>query len=52
MKPYIICHMMASLDGRIDCAFDGLAKDDEPVCLKLSSVKQLDDGTVWLRYKV
>ena len=20
MKPYIICHMMASLDGRIDCA--------------------------------
>jgi hypothetical protein len=20
MKPYIICHMMASVDGRIDCA--------------------------------
>ena len=20
MKPYIICHMMASIDGRIDCA--------------------------------
>ena len=20
MKPYIICHMMMSLDGRIDCA--------------------------------
>ena len=19
MKPYIICHMMASIDGRIDC---------------------------------
>lgn len=19
MRPYIICHMMASLDGRIDC---------------------------------
>lgn len=20
MRPYVICHMMASLDGRIDCA--------------------------------
>lgn len=20
MKPYIVCHMMASVDGRIDCA--------------------------------
>ena len=20
MKPYIICHMMSSVDGRIDCA--------------------------------
>lgn len=22
-KPYIICHMMTSLDGRIDCAMVG-----------------------------
>ena len=20
MRPYIVCHMMASVDGRIDCA--------------------------------
>ncbi len=22
-KPYIICHMMMSIDGRIDCAMTG-----------------------------
>lgn len=26
MKPYIICHMMASVDGRIDCAMTSKIK--------------------------
>ena len=53
-KPYIICHMMMSVNGRIDCGmtatFDGLLLDTEPVNLKLLSVQPYDNGAVWLRY--
>lgn len=30
MKPYIVCHMMSSLDGRIDCAMTEQLGPDEP----------------------
>lgn len=42
------------IDGRkgFACAFDGLPENEEPIRLQLTSVKQLSDGTVWLRYKV
>ena len=29
MRPYIICHMMASLDGRIDCDMTEKISGDE-----------------------
>ncbi len=30
MRPYIVCHMMSSLDGRIDCAMTEQLGPDEP----------------------
>lgn len=38
MKPYIICHMIASLDGRIDCAMVDKISGDE----YYSTLAQLD----------
>lgn len=29
MKPYIICHMMSSVDGRIDCAMTAEIDDTD-----------------------
>ncbi len=53
MKPYIITHMMTSVDGRIDCPMVGqLSTDEYSYKLKLESVEQWDTGIVWLRYKV
>ena len=40
-KPYIICHMMTSVDGRIDRAVTPL---------KLTQVKKYGENAVWLRY--
>ena len=40
-KPYIVCHMMASVDGRIDCAVTPL---------KLTQVEKYGENAVWLRY--
>ena len=43
-----------AIDGRGGMAamFDGLPMDREPFQLQLESVKQFEDGAVWLRYKV
>lgn len=38
MKPKVICHIMASVDGHIQ--------------MERFSVQQKDNGVVWLRYKV
>ena len=54
MKPYIICHMMASVDGRKGMAavFDGIDEPERPATLlKLQTVERMGD-TVWMRYKV
>ncbi len=43
--PYIICHMMTSIDGRIDCAME------HPLThLHLTSVEKCSGDAVWLRY--
>ncbi len=53
-RPYIVCHMMTSVDGRIDCEmtskFDGLPMDQEIIPLQLKDVTKYDDGTLWIRY--
>lgn len=54
-KPYIICHMMTSLDGRIDCAMTSKLKGVERMAVVgglVISTAFLDSGAVWLRYKV
>lgn len=43
------------IDGRkgMTAVFDGIADTNrQPVAMRLSSVKQFDNGTVWLRYKL
>ncbi|MDD6547292.1 MAG: hypothetical protein PUG73_12305 [Pseudomonadota bacterium] len=43
MRPFIVCHMMESLDGRIDCAMtEKLAGSEE----YYSAIKELDIPTV------
>lgn len=39
MQPYIICHMGASIDGRIDRSM-----------VDKISVDKMQNGTLWLRY--
>ncbi len=54
MRPYTICHMIASLDGRAGmvAAFDGISDHDRPATqLNLCSAEVLGQ-TVWLRYEV
>jgi hypothetical protein len=53
-RPRVICHMMASLDGRVgraalfDVADDGMT----PRRLALEHVEQRPGDTLWLRYRV
>lgn len=42
MKPYIICHMMASVDGRIDCA---MTEQIDPSNAYYDALEQLDCPT-------
>ena len=43
MRPFIVCHMMESLDGRIDCVMtEKLAGSEE----YYSAIKELDIPTV------
>ncbi len=65
MKPYIICHMMASvdevslmagpgIDGRKGMAavFDGIDDPDRPATLlQLQTVERMGDK-VWMKYKL
>jgi len=53
MRPYIICHMIESLDGRkgMTASFDGGAIDIEPTLLTLQSVERMGDS-VWMRYTI
>lgn len=39
MRPYIICHMMSSLDGRIDCAMTEQLGSSEPYYDTMASFK-------------
>lgn len=47
-KPYIICHMMTSLDGRIDCAMTSQLKgvDDYYKTLGMLNVPTTVSGRV------
>ena len=47
-KPYIICHMMTSLDGRIDCAMTSQLKgvDDYYKTLDMLNVPTTVSGRV------
>lgn len=45
MRPYIITHMMTTIDGVTD-------RGSNPYKLKLESVEQWETDIVWLRYKV
>ncbi len=42
MKPYIVCHMMASVDGRIDCA---MTEQIDPSNAYYDALEQLDCPT-------
>jgi 2,5-diamino-6-(ribosylamino)-4(3H)-pyrimidinone 5'-phosphate reductase len=52
-KPYIICHMMISIDGRggMPAVFDGLEMQHDVTPLKLIDVKKFDSDAVWIRYQ-
>lgn len=47
-RPYVICHILSSIDGRIDGDFF-----DAPqmFALRLKNVQKLDGDVVWLRYE-
>ncbi len=51
-KPYIICHMMTSIDGRreMPSVFDGRTIEHPLTHLRLTGVQQFESGAVWLRY--
>ena len=42
MKPYIICHMVASVDGRIDCSMVDKISGDEYYTIQVSQVQLAD----------
>ena len=46
-RPDIICHMMTSVDGRIDCAMTHGVTG-----LKLMDVKRFASDAVWIRYRI
>lgn len=46
-RPYIFCHMMTSLDGKIMGKYM-----ETPVSFALQSAEVKDGGSVWLRYLV
>ena len=53
--PYIICHMMTSLDRRIDCAMTERlpgAEEYYDTLDELNDVRKYPSGAVWLRYTV
>ena len=49
MKPYVICHMMQSVDGRIDCDMvDKISGEEYYTALKSLNC----NAVVEIRYKV
>ena len=56
MKPYIVCHMTQSIDGRIGqpALFDGIADSDKyrPLSLKFKEISTFSNGVIWARYSV
>lgn len=46
-RPYIFCHMMTSLDGKIMGKYMST-----PVGFELQSAEVRNGGSVWLRYRV
>lgn len=47
-KPYIICHMMTSIDGRreMPSVFDGRTMEHPLTHLRLTGVQQFESGAV------
>lgn len=56
MKPYIISHMMMSVDGRIDCDMTEKIDDSSAYYDALDALgcpsQLMGRVTMWLRYKV
>ena len=56
MKPYIVCHMMQSIDGRSGqpALFDGIEDSDDyrPLSLKFKEISTFPNGVIWARYTV
>lgn len=53
MRPHVVCHMLASVDGRegMVSLFDGIADKSRPATkLHPKSVQQMGE-TIWARYK-
>lgn len=53
VRPYLVCHMIASVDGRegMVSVFDGIADKSRPATkLHPKSVQQVG-ATIWARYK-
>lgn len=52
-KCYVICHMLTSLDGKIDGAYMSAPEcAPAPAVFKLKEAKVLDGNTLWLRYMI
>ena len=53
MKPYIVCHMMQTIDGRVACDMvDKISDDYRPLSLKFKEISTFPNGVIWARYTV
>lgn len=51
MRPYIVCHMVASIDGRIDCAMvEHISGDEYDVALEQLDCPSLLEGRVTMEH--
>lgn len=51
MKPYVICHMVASIDGRIDCSMvEDISGDEYYTALEQLECPSLLEGRVTMEY--
>lgn len=45
-KPFVVCHMFVSMDGKIDGSFMS-----HPAAFSLLAAEKLDGDGLWLRYQ-
>lgn len=51
MRPYIICHMVASIDGRIDCSMvEKISGEEYDVALEQLDCPSLLEGRVTMEH--